>query len=123
MDKSQAINNFWSLFQIPAYDENSVPDGSSFPYITYSVPIDSIGNPTVLNGSVWYRSTSWEEISKKTDEIAKLVGEHGFYLVKIDDGYLWITKGTPFAQRMSDESDDMIKRIYINLMIEFLTSY
>ena len=126
MDKAQAIDKFWSLFDVPVYDENSVPTGDNspdFPYITYSVATSNLDSPIPIYGNIWDRSTSWERASKKADDIAKLVGEHGFYCAEVDGGYLWITLGAPFAQRMSDENDDMIKRIYINLMIEFLTSY
>jgi hypothetical protein len=42
MDKEQAIQNFWSQFGIPAYDENSVPDDLRYPFITYSVSTDML---------------------------------------------------------------------------------
>lgn len=34
-----------------------------------------------------------------------------------------LKRGSPFAQRMSDPNDDMIRRIYINITAEFLTAY
>ena len=123
MNKEQAIQTFWESFDLPAYDEQTVPDDATMPYITYRVVTDSIGNIVNLSGSIWYRSSRWKEVSDKANEIAKYVGEHGFARYKLDDGYLWLTKGTPFAQRMSDPNDDMIRRIYINLQAEFLTAY
>lgn len=125
MDKAQSIHSFWSSFGLTAYDENTVPTGDeapSTPYITYSVVTDSMGNVVQLNGSLWYRSTSWADISKKADEIAEYIGTGGKVL-KLDSGYLWITKGNPFSQRMSDSNDDMVRRVYINLQAEFLTAY
>ena len=119
MDKSQAVHNFWSGFSIPAYDENSVPGDAALPYITYSVATDSLGNPVALTGSVWYKSTSWEAASRKADEIAEGIGSHK--VIALDNGYLYLTKGTPFTQRMPDP-DDTIKRIYINIMAEYLTA-
>ena len=123
MNKSQALNQFWNQFNIPAFDENSVPDGTSFPYITYSEATDSLDNVVQLSASIWDRSTSWERISLKADEIAKLIGEQGFFKMKLDTGYVWFVKGTPFAQRMNDPEDDRIRRIYINVQAEFLTPY
>ena len=123
MDKSQAIHDFWSSFGLTAYDENSVPDNAEFPYITYSLSTDSLGNMLTMTGSVWYRSSSWEQISKKVDQIAEHVGKYGFRTIKLNGGYVWITKGMPFSQRMSDENDKMIKRVYIILNAEFLTAY
>lgn len=120
-DKAQAIHTFWSSFGLTAYDENSVPDGAALPYITYSVKTGAIGNMVNLTGSLWYRSTSWATISKKADAIAAAIG-YGFKLYELDSGFLFITKGTPFSQRGSDE-DPSIRRIYINLNAEFLTAY
>lgn len=121
MDKAQAIHSFWSGFGLTAYDENTVDEDAVTPYITYSVSTDNLDEPITLNGSLWYRSNSWEEISQKIEEISSAI--YRMRPIKIDDGYLWITKGNPFAQRMSEPGDDMMRRIYINLIVEFLTAY
>lgn len=121
MDKVQAIHNFWFQFGLPAYDENSVPDDAQMPYITYTVLTDSLDEAVPLSGNLWYRSASWKEITLKSEEIAERIAARGFYSVKIDNGYVWITKGSPFAQRMTDT--DPVKRIYLNIMAEFLTAY
>ena len=103
-----------------AYDENTVAENATFPRITYSVSTDSIGNLVILSASLWYNTRSWEDISKKADEIAADLG-HGGKIIKIDNGYLWLVKGSPFAQRMSEPSDKMVRRIIININAEFLT--
>lgn len=121
MDKAQAIHSFWSSFELTAYDENTVDEDAEMPYITYSVSTDSLDEPVTLYGSLWYKSTSWEEISKKVEEIAEYIDEAS--PIKLDKGYLWVMKGTPFAQRMSDPSSDLIRRIYINVDAEFLTAH
>ena len=94
MDKYQALQSFWSSFAIPAYDENSVPDDPVFPYITYSVQTDSLGTPVAMSASVWYRTYSWEGISMKAEEIARRIVEQN--ALPLDNGYLYLTKGTPF---------------------------
>lgn len=123
MDKAQAIHNFWNSFGLKAYDENSVPDDVTFPYITYNVQTDSMDRVLNLYGSIWYRDTAWAQISQKSDEIAKALYNTSPYLLKLNKGYLWLTKGQPFAQRMGDPSDDMIRRMYLNIQAEFLTAY
>lgn len=125
LDKAQAIHKFWSSFGLSAYDESSVPTGSAappFPYITYNVATDCIGYDVGLNGSLWYRSSSWAAISQKAEEIEKALSNQP-YVIKIEGGYVWLKRGSPFAQRMSDPNDDMIRRIYINVTAEFLTAY
>ena len=121
MDKAQAIHEFWSGFGLTAYDENSVPDDAVMPYVTYSVVTDSLEYVALLTGSLWYRTTSWEEISQKADEISASLKDGK--IIKLDVGYVYLFRGTPFAQRMGDESDDMIKRIYFNVNAEYLTNY
>jgi hypothetical protein len=120
MDKFQAIHSFWSSYGLTAYDEQDLPDNAQMPYITYAASVDNIGKNLVQNASLWYRSNSWKDISKKAEEIAEDIG-YGFKTIKTDDGFLYVRRGTPFAQRMTDE-DEQVKRIYINIQAEFLTA-
>ena len=122
MDKAQALHSFWSSFEIPAYEQYSLPDSAKPPYITYETATDSIDNAVSLSGSLWYRSTSWADISRKAEEIAKYLYEAYPVSKPIDGGRIYIAKGTPFAQRMADE-DETIKRILINISVEFFTAY
>ena len=124
MTKEAALYNFWSMFGLPAYEENSVPtgeDGAEFPYITYQVVTDSFGNDVALTGSVWYRSTSWKEANAKAQEISNILSRGGV-TIACDGGIIWLRRGVPFAQSMGDDSDDLIKRKYINLVAEFMTA-
>lgn len=118
MNKWQAIQSFWESFGIPAYDKNSVPDDAVMPYITYTSVVGAFEAPVPLSGSIWYKSMSWQEISLKTDEISR----QAHRIIPINEGYLFITKGRPFAQRM-DDPNITVKRIIINLMAEFFTNY
>jgi len=123
MDKWQTLHSFWSSFGLPAYDENTVPTGDqkpSYPYITYDAVISDFGNPVALSGSLWYYGTSWSQVTTKLSEIQSVIGRGGKFL-PFDGGALWIKKGSPFAQRVSD-SNDMIRRIFINIEAEFITA-
>ena len=122
MDKAQAIHQFWSGFGLPAYDENTVDEDAEFPYITYSVATGSIEDFILLTASLWYRSTSWAAISRKADEIAQAITDMNPPAIKIDGGRVYLSKGSPFAQRMAEESDDSVRRIYMNVYAEFLTN-
>lgn len=123
MTKGQAIQEFWESFGLTAYDETTVPDDAPFPYITYQVHTGSIGDLCIVNTSLWYRSYSWKEISEKTEEISEAIAKMYPPSIKIDGGRLYITKGTPFAQRMGDASDDAIRRMLLSINYEFLTEY
>lgn len=124
MTRAGAYFNFWNDF-LPAYEENSVPTGDDapkFPYLTYSYGSDDFDNTVPLTVSLWYRGSSWIACNNKTDEISSALANGGVFL-PFDGGKIWIKKGTPFAQNMGDENDDLIKRKYINLDVEFLSNY
>ena len=120
MNKAQAIHSFWSSFTWKAYDKDTVPPEAKMPYITYNVSEGEIDTIVSLYASLWDRGTSWEAVELKAKEIAERIVR--MYPIKIDGGYLKLSLGTPFAQRLSDE-DDQIRRIYINLQAEFLTEF
>lgn len=121
MDKAQAIDLFWNSFDLIAYDENTVPDEAVMPYITYSMSSGAMDDILLMSASLWYKSMSWAEITKKSDLIAEDIG-YGGTVKSIDGGYIYITRGTPFAQRMGDPSDQSIRRMLINITVEFLTA-
>ena len=122
--KAATIYEFWNSFEMPAYEENSVPTGEDapkFPYITYQLVTDSLGNEVAMTASLWYRGTSWVEANAKTEEISQRIGRKGAVL-DCNGGKVWIKRGTPFAQNMGDESDNLIKRKYLNITAEYLTA-
>ncbi len=122
MNKVQAIHSFWSGFDIPAYDETTVPDNAVMPYITYSVSTDNIGNYVLLNASLWYRSTSWAAITQKAEQIAKSIG-YGHKPIQLDNGCLYLTLGNPFSRRMEEPDDRQVRRIVLSVSAEFMTAY
>ena len=121
MTKAAAIYQFWSGFGLTAYEENTVPTDAIFPYITYQLVTDSFDREIQFTASLWYRSESWTAINAKTEEISQKISRGG-KIISCDDGAIWLKRGQPFAQSMGDESDDLIKRKYLNITAEFMTA-
>ena len=121
MTKTAALHDFFSSFGLMAYQEYSVPENAEFPYLTYSVVTDSIENNVALTANLWYRSSSWTTCNAKAEEISKYIGNGG-RVVAYDGGAVWLRRGTPFVQSMNDETDDLIRRKYINITAEFLSA-
>lgn len=123
VSKEQAIHSFWSEFGWKAYDENTVPDNAMAAnnghYLTYSVPVAGFDEPVTATASLWHRSTSWADISAKSEAIYDAIGMGGV-IRHYTGGAMWVKRGRPFAQRMPDE-DDTIRRVYINVEIEYFT--
>ena len=118
MNKEQALQAFWSRFGWTAWDENTVPDDAMEQtgghYITYTVAVGEFETANALSASLWMRSRSWAEITAKSEEIYDRIG-YGGRMMPYDGGR------TPFAQRMGD-TDDSIRRIYINIEAEYLSA-
>lgn len=121
MTKAAAIYQFWSGFGLTAYEENTVPSDATFPYITYQLVTDSFDREVQVTASLWYRSERWTAINAKTEEISQKISRGG-KIISCDGGAIWLKRGQPFAQSMGDESDDLIKRKYLNITAEFMTA-
>lgn len=117
MDKWQAQQEYWESFGLDAYDVNTVPDDAQMPYITYEAVIGSLDGVIPATASVWYRSHSWASISQKQTEMSKTMDRQ----IKIDGGYMKVRKSDNEAQRMSDPESALIRRIVLNVEIEFLS--
>lgn len=120
MTKEQAYHNFLSSFGWKTYDENTVPEDAVLPRITYNLSVAEFGLPVAMSLSVWDRSTKWTSVTEMADDIYDGIGLGG-KLLTYDDGFIWVKRGQPFAQRMADE-DDAIRRIYINVEVEYFTA-
>ena len=121
MTKAAAIYQFWSGFGLTAYEENTVTDDAKLPYITYQLVTDSFDIEVPVTASLWYRSESWTAINAKTEEISQTISRGG-KIISCDGGAIWLKRGQPFAQNMGDESDDLIKRKYLNITAEFMSA-
>lgn len=121
MTKAAAIYEFWSSFGLAVYEENTVTTDADFPYITYQLVTDAFDRDISATASLWYRGESWTAINAKAEEISAHIGLGG-KIIKCDGGRIWIKRGQPFAQNMGDENDDLIKRKYLNLSVEFFTA-
>lgn len=134
MNKQQAYNSFWSGFGVLAFEENTVPDDTvideliksgaakaKYPYIAYQVIVDDLGHPVYPTASIYDRSNSWE----RADTLANLVSNtiQNMNTIKLDNGRMFLTKGTPFAQHQLESADLNIRRVILNLGIEFFTEY
>lgn len=123
MTKAEALQKFWSSFGLPAYEKTAVPTGSdapAFPYITYECNFGSFDETIPLTADLWFRDSKWTAINAKSQEIAYFIGRGGFTL-PCNGGAIWIKRGSPFSQHMSDPSDNMIRRIVLNIELECFT--
>lgn len=121
MTKIEAIQRFLESGGTAVYAEASVPDDAQFPYVTYEAQTAAFGDgecPITVNA--WFYTTSEAVPDAYCDSLSREIGRGGV-LLTCDGGAVWIKRGSPFAQRIKNTGDDMIKRRYINLSAEFFT--
>ena len=121
MTKYQALFDFFSSFGIPTYLESSVPETANFPYITYNLVTSTFTQETATNMvvNVFYRQNE-AVANDKVSEISRAIGLNG-RLLNCEDGKVWLQRGNPWCQSMSDPVDDKIQRRYLNVTAYFFT--
>lgn len=121
MTKAAALYQFFSSFGMPAYTSTSVPDGVTFPYLTYELITSAFKAGEVgLTVNLWFYTTSEAIPNAKAEELSEAIGMGG-KILKCDGGYIWLKRGSPWCQSLSDETSPTIKRRYINVTAEYLT--
>ena len=120
MTKGAALQSFFDSI-MTSYAESSVPDNATLPYLTYELITSAWGGGEVgLTVNMWFRTTSEKEPNVAVDKLSKEIGLGGVQL-PCDDGVIWIKRGSPWAQSLTDATDKTIKRRYINVTAEYLT--
>lgn len=111
----------WNGGYMRFYTSTSVPDDVTFPYGTYELITSAWGEePVGLTVNLWFYTTSEAVPNAKADELSATIGRGGVRL-KCDGGYIWLKRGSPWFQSLSDETSPTIKRRYINVTAEYQT--
>lgn len=120
MTKNKALYAWFNEF-MPFYRAPSVPDDVVMPYGTYEY-IDSAfdAGEVGLTVNLWFRTESEAIPDEKAQELSKRIGYSGVR-IPCDEGYIWLKRGSPFAQSLTYAEDPAIKRRYINITAEYLT--
>lgn len=121
MTKAAVLHQFFSSFGIPAYVVSSVPDDVIFPYLVYELAVSAWEEGAVsLTVNLWYHTESEAIPNAKAQEMSEAIGLGG-KIIRCDGGAIWLKRGAPWCQSLTDEVDRSIKRRYINVTAEFFT--
>ena len=120
MTKGAALQSFFDRI-MTSYAASAVPDDATLPYLTYELLTSAWnGGEVGLTVNMWFRTTSEKEPNAAVDKLSKAIGLGGVQ-IPCDDGVIWLKRGSPWAQSLTDETDKTIKRRYINVTAEYLT--
>lgn len=115
---AQALSTYYNSFGIEAYHEMTVPDDAQYPYITYNLQQNTLGEHGTHYVQVFDRSTSNASIIAMADKITKDIGTGK--MLECEGGYVCLRPGFPLVQILVDEQSGgpTVRRAYINLQID-----
>ncbi len=111
-----------NCFGVPAYPIGAVPgdDDITYPYMVYE---NSVGNPgdkpVYIVARLYYYTSSERLINDKVDEIASRIGKGG-RMLSYDGGGIWIRRGSPWSNPITEPNNPAIKGRQLNITLEFL---
>jgi len=121
MTKAAALHKFFSSFGMTAYTDASVPEDAILPYLTYELITSAWdGGEVGLTVNMWFYTESEAIPNAKAEELSCAIG-HGGKILHCDEGLIWLKRGSPWCQSLTDETDKNIKRRYINVTAEYMT--
>lgn len=97
-----ALNSFFTMFDVPVYPEDSVPPGSSLPYITVKLVIPKgFDESSTFHARLWYPVDGGKlPLIRKADEIRAAIGD--WLTIECEGGAILLCAGNPWAQPMGN---------------------
>lgn len=113
-DTPEAEVTYWDAYpetavpsKVAGYDRDAV-----FPYLTYSAPFEPDYERNVsIAVNLWDYTFSEKSMNDAVSELSGAIGNGGRQIL-CDGGCIWLRRGAPFAQPISD-NDPRLKRRYI----------
>lgn len=101
-----ALNSFFTMFDVPVYPEDSVPPGSSLPYITVKLVIPKgFDESSTFHARLWYPVDGGKlPLIRKADEIRAAIGD--WLTIECEGGAILLCAGNPWAQPMGNPPEN-----------------
>lgn len=120
MTKNKAVYT-WFNELMTFYRDSAVPEDAELPYGTYTYIDDAWdGGQVNFVVNLWFRTESEAVPDEAAQKLSDKIG-YGGALIPCDEGYVWLKRGTPWCQSITNTDDPAIKRRYINVTAEYLT--
>ena len=120
MTKGEALQAFFSQF-MDAYAASAVPEDVTLPYLTYELITSAWdGGEVGMTVNLWFYTTGEAVPNAKAQELSDAIG-YGGVTLPCDGGFIWLKRGSPWCQNLQDDTDQNIKRRYINVTAEYMT--
>ena len=103
-----------------------MPTGSdrpSYPYLVYEMQQGGFDaeNDIALAFSIIDKNDSFIPCYNIADNIAQAIGNGK--IIELDDGYVKIAQGSPWADNQRDPEDNTIRRLYSIIWVTYYTNH
>lgn len=108
-----ALNSYFTLFSIPVYPEDFVPQGASLPYITVKPVIPKgFDESSTFHARLWYPVDSGKRpIIRKADEMRAALGDG--LTIECEGGAILLCAGNPWSQPMGNPPENYLCKYLI----------
>ena len=117
-----ALYDFWAGFDMPAYLQDSVPDGAPLPYITYEATRPPGMNSLPLVAIAWFPPSVDGNMQRTAfqDAVGTAIPEGGVLLPVDDNGFLVLDRNpSGFVSDYQDSEDKTV----IGARVSYLTRF
>lgn len=105
---------------VRAYAEGHVPDSAAYPFATFSLPASSWGSgQAAATVDLWSRAEGDAAANRRARSLSRALGLGGVAL-PCDGGGLWLTRGEPWCQALTDP-DPCVCRRRANVSVDWIT--
>ena len=109
LNQAQLLYEFFSDI-CPAYLQNTVPDGTEFPYLTYTLDNVDWETSNIIQVKIYTKEQGVKGVVTLADKLANKIGQ-GITIDK-EGTYIYLRKGSPFLQFMVEDAKNYIKSVY-----------
>lgn len=111
---AKTLYEFFNQFGT-SFVSNSVPSGTEYPYITYTLETEGYFNTGIMQVMVYDKNYSFVKVAEIADSIINKI-KGGYKLpIKNNDGIIYLENGSPNTQIINDINDITLKTILINI--------
>ena len=101
-DVTKTLFSFFGSLGYEVYLEGQISENATFPYITISYQLEEFGVDSLIQGQIWDKNESRENVNKVSDELITIINNGIKIKINEDTGYLYLRRGSPFIQPIND---------------------
>lgn len=113
---SKTLFSYFGSLGYDVYLSDNVKKGAKFPYITIDYEVGDFGEDSLIQGKIWDKSLSRTTVNLVSDKLIKSIDKGINLKINNENGYIYLTQGSPFIQPIADEEGLQVN--YFNIIMK-----